>query len=123
MAFVANNGVYAETGLRAAGQGDAGQPCRQDGPAARPWTTLLISVVLGALAGLAYALLVGGSYVVLYGRWGRVPALAAGSILTGAVLGLVVGAGLVFAGLAQKSTSRRLSGEPSWGATAGRRCP
>jgi hypothetical protein len=121
MAFVANNGVYAETGLRA-GPSDAGQR-RQDASAARPWATLLLSVALGALAGLAYALLVGGSYVVLYGRWGRVPTLAAGSIITGAVLGLVVGAGLVFAGLAQKSTSRRLSGEPGWGATAARRFP
>jgi hypothetical protein len=66
---------------------------------------LLTAVALGALAGLAYAVLVGGSYRALTGRWGHVPSFAAGSIATGAVLGLVIGAGFAFAAL-----SRRFSG-------------
>lgn len=60
-----------------------------------PWRRALVApsagLVLGALPGAAYAGLVAGVHLAVYGRWDSVPAFAAWCVAVGAALGLAVG--------------------------------
>jgi hypothetical protein len=79
----------------------------------RPWAALLAAVVVGALAGAAYAALVGSVHLAIQGRWNWVPVFAAQSITAGAGLGLAVGAGLALAALTRHREPPR-SDSPQW---------
>jgi hypothetical protein len=69
-------------------------------PGSRParWLGFLTQAVAGALTGAVlaggYGALVAGVRLASTGRWGRSPAFALGALLTGAVVGLIVGIAL-----------------------------
>jgi hypothetical protein len=61
---------------------------------------VLVCVVSGAAPGAVYAVLVGAVHFAVYRRWEPIPAFAVGSILAGALLGLVGGILWAFSGCA-----------------------
>jgi hypothetical protein len=57
----------------------------------RVLTHMLVGLMLGAIPGALYAGLVGAVHFGVYGRWDRVLDFAVGTVLVGAVLGLLGG--------------------------------
>jgi hypothetical protein len=92
----------------------------QIGSVHRPLVAILVGLLLGTLAGLAYATLVGGLHRTVHGRWDRVPTFALGCVAAGAAAGLAIGAGMAFVASPNRPvrtrrdplTGSRTSGEP-----------
>jgi hypothetical protein len=67
----------------------------------------LAGTVVGAAPGAVYAAMVGAVHVGVYGRWDRVPAFAVGSVVVGALVGLLGGVRWALSGEAAPDSSPR----------------